>query len=176
MGDGAALFVAGHGNYYGLGGDPISIATISAADTAMMLQTGVDGSTLIMAQPKFLIVPPSQKTKALQFVSVNMFAGLATDVNPFAGRLEVITEPRLETGITIGAATAAGSALAWYLAADPSQVDILELAMLDGQEGPLVESRVGFDVDGLEIKCRHDVGAKVIDWRGLYKNDGDLDS
>ena len=29
-----------------------------------------------------------------------------------------------------------------------------------------------FDVDGVEIKCRLDFGAKAIDWRGLYKNAG----
>ena len=27
-------------------------------------------------------------------------------------------------------------------------------------------------IDGLEIKCREDFAAKVIDWRGLYKNAG----
>jgi len=31
---------------------------------------------------------------------------------------------------------------------------------------------VGFIVDGIQMKVRHDVGAKVIDWRGLYKNAG----
>jgi len=174
MGDSVALFHATHSNYAGAG--LISINTIGAGETAMLKQTGLDGSTLIMAQPRYLLVPPSEKTRALQFVSVNMQASQATNVNPFAGRLEVICEPRLEVGITIGDASASGSATAWYLASSPDQVDILELAMLDGQEGPLVESRVGFDVDGLEIKCRHDVGAKVIDHRGLYKSDGSLDS
>ena len=175
MGDGTVLFHSTHHNLDGTGA-VISISSISDAETAMLLQTGLDSSTLIMASPKYLIVPPEQKTLALQFVSVNMQAQQAANVNPFAGQLVVIAEPRLSTGVTIGvgpgAVTAAGSSIAWYLAADPSQVDILELALLEGQEGPLVESRVGFDVDGLEIKCRHDVGAKVIDHRGLYKNIG----
>ena len=34
------------------------------------------------------------------------------------------------------------------------------------------ETRNGFDVDGVEIKCRLDFGAKAIDWRGLYRNPG----
>ncbi len=174
MGDGNALFSAAHHNYAGAG--LIAVNTISGAETAMMLQTGLDGTTLVMAQPKYLIVPPSQKTRALQFVSVNMQAVSPTSINPFAGQLTVIAEPRLETGITIGGSTVAGSASAWYLASSPDQVDILELATLDGQEGPTVESRIGFDIDGLEIKCRHDVGAKVIDHRGVYKNDGSVDS
>jgi hypothetical protein len=174
MGDTVALFHATHSNYAGAG--LIGITTISAAEAAMMLQRGIDGNTLIQAQPKYLIVPPSQKTRALQFVSVNMQAQQATNVNPYAGVLTVLCEPRLETGITIGTASATGSASAWYLASTPEQVDLVELAMLEGQEGPLVESRIGFDVDGLEIKCRHDVGAKVIDHRGLYKNDGSVAS
>jgi hypothetical protein len=35
-----------------------------------------------------------------------------------------------------------------------------------------IETRNGFDVDGVEIKCRLDFGAKAIDWRGLYRNPG----
>lgn len=174
MGDSVALFHATHANYAGAGS--ISIANISAGEKAMMIQTGIDGTTLIMSQPKYLIVPPSQKTRALQFVSTNMQAALATNINVFAGQLTVIAEPRLEVGVTIGTVTQAGSSTAWYLASSPDQVDILELAMLEGQSGPLVESRIGFDVDGLEIKCRHDVGAKIIDHRGLYKSDGSIES
>lgn len=34
------------------------------------------------------------------------------------------------------------------------------------------ETRTGFEVDGLEIKARHDFAAKAIDWRGLYRNPG----
>jgi hypothetical protein len=58
------------------------------------------------------------------------------------------------------------------LAASADQIDLVELAMLEGVDGPVVETQVGFKVDGIEVKCRHDVGAKVIDWRGFYKNPG----
>jgi hypothetical protein len=170
MSDSNALFSAAHANYAGAG--DIGITAISAAERAMLLQTGLDASTLIAAAPKFLIVPPSKKTQALQFVSTTLQASSIDNVNPFAGQLKVICEPRLETGITIGTLSATGSAYAWYLAADKNQVDIVELVYLEGQSGPVIESRVGFDIDGLEIKCRLDVGAKVIDWRGLYKSDG----
>ena len=174
MGDSVALFHATHANLAGAG--LIGLNTINGGQVAMMKQTGLDGTTLVNVQPKYLIVPPSQVMRALQFVSVNMSPTSATNINPFAGKLEVIAEPRLEVGITIGDTTQAGSAFAWYLAASPDQIDIIELAMLEGQEGPMVESRIGFDIDGLEIKCRHDVGAKVLDWRGLYKNDGSDES
>ena len=59
-----------------------------------------------------------------------------------------------------------------YLAASPNQIDTIEYAYLEGQHGAYIETRNGFDVDGVEIKCRLDFGAKAIDWRGLYKNPG----
>lgn len=175
MADSVALFHATHSNYVGAG--DISVNNIATAERAMMLQRGLDGSTLIVATPKYLMVPPTKKTKALQFVAA-ITPTQASQVNPYAGQLTVIVEARLETGVTIGnslsasALSATGSAYAWYLAADKNVIDIIELVFLEGQDGPVIESRVGFDVDGLEIKCRHDVGAKVIDYRGLYKSDG----
>ena len=35
-----------------------------------------------------------------------------------------------------------------------------------------MDTRMGFDVDGMEMKCRLDFGAKAIDWRGMAKNPG----
>jgi hypothetical protein len=167
MGDGVALFHATHGNLAG-SGTAIDITSIGAGRAAMRKQTGVDATTLLNINPIYLIVPPAKETIADQFVSTNLLANAAGSVNPFAGRLTVISEPRLEVGI----GATAGSATAWYLAATPEQVDIVEYGTLDGEEGPMVESRIGFDVDGLEVKCRHDFAAKVIDHRGLYKNAG----
>lgn len=170
MADGNALFSAAHSNYIGAG--DIALTAMTAAARAMRLQKGIDGTTSISAPPQNLIVPPNKEIQALQFVSTSLQAATIANVNPFAGRLSVVTEPRLETGVTIGDLSATGSAFAWYLASDPNIVDIIELAFLEGQNGPVIESRTGFDVDGLEIKCRHDVGAKVLDWRGLFKSDG----
>lgn len=161
MADGITLFHASHGNLAGAGA-AISIDTIGAGRAAMRKQTGLDAQTLLNIFPAYLIVPAAKETIADQFVSVNLVASAAGSINPFAGRLQVIAEPRLD----------ANSLTAWYLAATPSQIDIIEYAYLEGESGPRVESRVGFDVDGLEVKCGHDFAAKVIDHRGLYKNAG----
>jgi hypothetical protein len=37
---------------------------------------------------------------------------------------------------------------------------------------PYFEEQDGFDIDGLKIKSRLDVGIGTIDFRGLYKNPG----
>jgi hypothetical protein len=162
MGDGVALFhTASHGNLAGSGG-AIDITTIGAGRTAMGLQKGLAAVEYLNIEPRFLIAPKGKQTIAEQFVSTQLLATAATSVNPFAGKLTVISDPRLD----------ANSATAWYLAASVDQVDVIELGFLAGEMGPVVESQVGFRVDGIEVKCRHDVAAKVIDWRGLYKNPG----
>jgi phage major head subunit gpT-like protein len=161
MGDGIALFHANHGNLAGSGA-VISVTTIGAGRAAMRLQKGIDGATLLNLRPAFLIVPAAIETLADQFVSVTLMASAPASVNPFAGRLQVISEARLD----------ANSATAYYLATDQASCPTLFYATLTGQQGPFVDQQLGFDVDGLKIKVRHDVAFKAADWHGVYKNPG----
>lgn len=163
MGDNNALFSAAHNNLE-TDGDHISVDSLGRARTSLRQQTSLDGDYLNLTA-QYLIVPTALETIADQFVTV-ITPQQAGNVNPFQQKLQVIAEPRLD----------ADSTTAWYLAASVANVDIIELAYLEGEEGPMVDSRVGFDIDGLEIRCRLDVAAKVIDWRGLHKDPGDLNS
>jgi len=43
---------------------------------------------------------------------------------------------------------------------------------MDGQRGVYIESKMGFNTDGVKTKAGLDVGAKVIDWRSFQKNAG----
>ncbi|MDP4849954.1 MAG: hypothetical protein NWQ95_06365 [Verrucomicrobiales bacterium] len=61
---------------------------------------------------------------------------------------------------------------AWYLAGNPGQFDTVEVAFLDGQQAPYLEERDGWNVDGVEYKVRIDAVAKALDFRALYRNDG----
>jgi len=60
----------------------------------------------------------------------------------------------------------------WYLVADPAQIDTVEYCYLEGQQGVYIETKQGFEVDGVEIKARMDFGAAALDFRGLQKNAG----
>jgi phage major head subunit gpT-like protein len=159
MGDGVALFHASHGNLDAVA-SVISVASLGKARAAMRIQKGLDGATLLNINPKYLGVPAALETTAGTFL-VQITPAVPASVNPFAGVLSALVEPRLD----------ANSVTAWYLFAGVG-VDVIEYAYLEGEEGPAVESRIGFDVDGLEIKCRLDFAAKVIDHRGVWKNPG----
>jgi hypothetical protein len=160
MADGNALFHTTHKNLAGTG-TALAVDAVGAARAAMALQTGFDKKTVLNIRPAFLIVPAALELKAEQLVAQNLVPADSTKVVPQSIRtLSPISEPRLD----------AASPTAWYLAASPNQIDTIEYAYLEGQQGAYIETRNGFDVDGVEIKCRLDFGAKAIDWRGLYRN------
>ncbi len=156
MGDGSPLFHISHGNL-AASGAAIGENPISDARKAMRAQTDASGQ-LISVSPKYLVVGPAIETAAEKFLA-SITPATTSNVNPFAGKLTLVVEPRL---------TGNG----WYVVADPAEVDGLEYAHLEGEPGPQIETRSGFDVDGVETRVRLDFGAAFMDWRGWYRNAG----
>lgn len=160
MADGVALFHATHGNL--LTTSALDIAKLGAGRTAMRLQKGLQAEELNLS-PSYLIVPAALEQTAYNLTSANYVPSAKAEINEFraGGRTAVmpIVEPVLD----------ANSATSWYLAASSSQVDTVEYSYLDGAEGPVIESEVGFETDGVSYKCRLDFAAKAIDYRGVLK-------
>ncbi|MFN4142780.1 prohead protease/major capsid protein fusion protein [Aestuariivirga sp.] len=158
LSDGKKVWDASHGNLAS-GSDKAapSDATLNAARMAMRGQRDASGQPIAI-EPKVLLVPPALETAAQKLLA-SIYATTVNDVNPWAGTLKVMVEPRLT------------SSKAWYLI-DPANGD-LESAFLEGETGPVIESRAGWDVDGVEIKVRLDHGAAFVDWRGVYRNPGE---
>jgi hypothetical protein len=159
MADGNNLFSSDHKNGKLSAGAAPDIAGISVGRTAIRRQTGIDGEILNLV-PKYIIVPPELEILALQLTSQSFLANQPASINPFAGILSPVVEPRLV------------DTSAWYLAADKAIIDILAYSYLEGQQGLFTEPRYGFEVDGLQIKVRTDFGGGLVDFRGLYYNKG----
>lgn len=159
---GLALFAGGHNN---TGTGVISVDNINAGVAKMGAQTSPEGHVLSI-MPGYLLVPLSRWSTAYQFTAA-LTPQQQSAVNPFGAgspmALIPIPEARLD----------ANSTAEWYLIARNSQVDTVEYATLMGQgSGVYLEQRVGFNIDGLEIKARHDFGASAIDFRGFYRSSG----
>jgi cation transport regulator ChaB len=171
LADGVAFFHANHGNVSGAG-TGITIANVGAARLAMWLQTDPAGQA-INVEPRILLVPPALGMTAEQLYAP-FVATAPTGALPESLRMiQPVVERRLQTGITIGRSTYAGSAANWYvLAAQSPGVTVVQYAYLEGQEGLFTEQRVGFDIDGVEFKARLDFGAKAVDPRGAFKSLG----
>lgn len=162
MADGETLFSSAHKND-SASDTVIDVAALAEGRKLMRKQKGLgkEAGYLNLA-PRYIIVAPERETQAEQLVGP-IVPAQASNFNPFSGKLQIISEPRLSPNSGSGK---------WYLAAGVEQVDTFELAYLQGQRGLFSETRMGFSVDGMEIKARLDVGAAVIDYRGLFKNDG----
>jgi len=160
MADNKALFHASHGNLGTAAG--VTETALGEAYRKFGSQKGLEGR-LISILPSYIITPPGTRAIEARKQMTQTTPSATADVNTFAGRLQVIEEPRL---------IPSSGTDPWFLAADPGRVDTIEYAYLDGQEGVYTETRTGFEVDGIEIKARHDFAAKAIDWRGLFKNTG----
>lgn len=157
MGDGVNLFHATHGNLAATG-DTITEESLSAARLALRSQKGLDGKTPVSVTPRFLLVGPALETQAEKLLaSIN--PSNSDSVNPFAGKLTLLVEPRL-TGFQ------------WFLFGDPTTSPVLEYAYLSSAPGPQLSSRDGWEVLGREFRVTLDFGAGATDWRGAYRNAG----
>lgn len=156
--DGKAVFHADHGNLAAAGAPP-SETTISAARLAMREQTGLGGNALISVTPKYILIPSALETTVEKLLTT-IQAMQTSDVNVFAGKLTPVVEPRLT------------SATKWWLFADKSEIDGMAYAHLAGEPGPQTSSKVGFEVDGVQMKVRLDFGCAFLEYRGAYQNAG----
>lgn len=159
MQDGVALFAAAHAN---VGAQVLKLdaQALSSARTLLRKQTAKGGGVLNL-QPRSLIVPVELETDAETLLATSaraVAAGSDASVLPgWIGGLQLVVEPRL-------------SGSAFYLAASADQVDTLEVAGLQADDGlPVVEEESEFHRDAKAWKVRHVVATAFTDWRGIVK-------
>ncbi|MGA0545647.1 prohead protease/major capsid protein fusion protein [Brevundimonas sp. VNH65] len=158
MSDDVRLFHADHGNVASVDtvGVP-SLEGIGEARLALRSQKGLDGVTPIGVTPKWLVVGPENETLA-EMLLAQVHATKAEDQNVFAGKLDLIVEPRL------------GSA--WYVFGDKVTAPVLEMAYLSSAPGPQIQTRDGWDTLGREYRVVLDLGVGAVDYRGAFRNAG----
>lgn len=156
MGDGIALFHASHSNLST--GVATILAGLESMRTKMKKQVSLDTRKMNL-MGKYLIVPADRETEAEQAVSGIVVPSSASNANVYARTLQIISEARLS------------STVAFYLAASLDQVDMIELAYLQGQRAPQMNETVKFGV-GMDLEVMLDFAVKPIDFRGLQKHAG----
>jgi len=155
--DGNPIYTTTRGNK-AASGTAIDETNLSAARQALRETKGLDGVTPLSGVPKYLLVGPERETQAEKMLTL-INAAEAANVNPFAGKLSLLVEPRI-------------SGKSWRLFTDPANIPVLAMAYLSGQEGPQIEVKEGWDVLGTEFRCVLDFGCGVTEWRGTYLNAG----
>lgn len=166
--DSVTLFHANHSNNLGAT-TPLNQANFETAWKKLTTQTGTAGEPLGLV-PKYLIVHPDEAPMAWR---IQQSAGIITadagtssttfigDKNVFAGKFEVIVSQYVTSG-------------RWYLAADPMQVDTLEVGFYLGRQEPeiFVEnsgSAAEFETDTMRWKVRTMFGGVGLDHRWIVR-------
>lgn len=156
--DGIALFNSATHKNLAASGSVISEASLSAARVAMWRHKTPAGEPMPIA-PKYLVVPMEQMTVA-EKIMASILANATGDVNVFAGKLQIMTDPRIT------------HATEWYLAGDPMENEGLVYAYLQGEEGLFIDKEISFADDCVTTKARLDFDAANWDYRNWYKNPG----
>lgn len=163
MADGIDLFHDDHGN---LTDALLDVDGMGIARALMRKQKGPAGLARLNLTPKYLLVGSDLETKAAK-LQTETVPNKTDDANPWRNSFQTIVESRLDD---------LDDGSNFILAADPSQIDTIEYGYLDGAEGVYLETEVGFLVDGISMKARHDFAAKAIDYRGFVKSTNDAEA
>ena len=169
----AAFFTAAKKNYWDGAATALGVDGLSALETAFVTMVDADGQPLGV-NPAILLVPPGLSAIAQQLFKGSEIRDTTSSkqylvMNPHAGKYRVEVSRYLSMAIYTGY-----SAKAWYLLADPADVPVIEVAFLNGQEAPTVETAdVDFNTLGVQMRGYHDFGVALQDCRGGQKAKGE---
>lgn len=161
LSDGVSLFHANHGNIST--GAALSAAAIDADRVTMASQTDISGNDYLDLRPQVLLVPISLGSDARTINDAQYDPDTANKLQkPNAVRglfADIVDTPRL-------------SGTRRYLFADPNIAPVLEVAFLNGERAPFLDSQDGFTIDGVQWKVRLDFGIAGVGSEGAVTNAG----
>lgn len=156
LSDGKNLFHADHGNLAASGGS-MSVPLIGAGRSAIRKQKNMEGQVMNL-RPNTLLVGPDSETLAEQLTSP-LVPQQVGNVNPFAGRLNVVPEGSIAD-------------YSWELYADPAQAPVWVYGSLADAPAPRLMTKESWSTDGMGFRVTYDFYADAIDYRGAYRNPG----
>jgi len=170
----AAFFAAGNNNYLTGADTVLSIDGLTKAEVAFLNQTDPDGKP-VGIMPQVILVPTALSAMGtMLFKSLEIRDTTASTkypvANPHAGKFRVEVSRYLSNTQYTGF-----SDKAWYLLADPTDLPVIEVAFLNGQESPTIETaEADFHVLGVQMRGYHDFGVALQEPRGGIKSKGEV--
>ncbi len=169
----SAFFKAANLNYVEGTDTALTIDGLTKVEKTFMDQKDSDGKP-IGVMPAVMLVPTALSAMATQlFKSVEIRDTTASTkypvANPHQGKFRAEVSRYLSNSRYTGY-----SEKAWYLLADPRDLPVIEVAFLNGQESPTIETaEADFNVLGIQMRGYHDFGVALQDPRGGVKAKGE---
>lgn len=161
MTDGQPLFHATHNNI--ATGAAMSVDVLDGMRVLMAQQRDVSGNDYLDLRPEVLLCPIGMGGSARVLVGAEYDTSVSSKFqvpNKVRGLVrDIVDSPRL-------------SGNRYYLLASAQEAAAIEVAFLDGNDTPYLETMQAFDTDGGKLKVRLDYGVAGHDWRGAVTNPG----
>ncbi|MBN2584865.1 MAG: hypothetical protein JXL80_17505 [Planctomycetes bacterium] len=169
----SGFFKTGNKNYLTGSDTVLGIDGLTKAEVAFLEQVDSDGKP-IGIMPSILLVPTALSAigtmlhKSLEIRDTTASTKYPV-ANPHQGKFRVEVSRYLANSSYTGY-----SAKAHYLLADPNDLPVIEVAFLNGQESPTIETaEADFNVLGVQMRGYHDFGVALQDPKGGVKSKGE---
>jgi len=169
----SAFFTAAAKNYVEGADTTLTIDGLTKAEVTFMDQVDSDGKP-IGIMPSIVLVPTALSAIGTQLYKSMELRDTTSSTkypiaNPHQGKFRVEVSRYLSNSQYTGY-----SSKAWYLLADPRDLPVIEVAFLNGQESPTIESaEADFNVLGIQLRGYHDLGCALQDPRAGVKAKGE---
>jgi hypothetical protein len=169
----SGFFTVGNKNFLSGTDTVLSIDGLTKAEVAYYDLVDSDGKPIgtmpaIMLVPTALSAIGSQLYKSLEMRDNTANARIPIN-NPHVGKFRVEVSRYLANALYTG-----NSSKAWYLITDPNDLPLIEVAFLNGQEAPTIETAdADFNVLGVQMRGYHDFGVALQDPRAAIKCKGE---
>jgi ATP-dependent protease ClpP protease subunit len=161
LADGLTLFHASHNNI--AAGAAMTVDVLDGMRVLMAQQRDVSGNDFLDLRPEVLMVPIGMGGSARVLIGAEYDTSVSNKFqvpNKVRGLVrDIVDTPRM-------------SGTRYHLLASPAEAAAIEVAFLDGQSEPYLETAQAFDTDGGRLKVRMDYGVAGHDYRGAVTNAG----
>ena len=168
-----SFFTAGNKNYTTGADTVLSIDGLTKVEKLFADQVDSDGKP-IGIQPAVMLVPTALSAMAtMLFKSLEIRDTTASTKYPVANPHQ--NKFRAEVSRYLSNSSYTGnSEKAWYLLSDPADLPVIEVAFLNGQESPTIETAdADFGTLGVQMRGFHDFGVSLQDPKGGAKAKGE---
>jgi len=171
--DNSSFFKTANKNYVSGADTALTIDGLTKAEVKFLEQVDSDGKP-IGIMPQVLLVPTALSAIATTLYKSLEIRDTTADTkypiaNPHQGKFRAEVSRYLANTQYTGA-----SAKAWYLLANPSDLPVIEVAFLNGQESPTIETaEADFNRLGVQMRGYHDFGVALQDPKGGVKAKGE---
>lgn len=167
------FFKAANNNYITGASTALSIDGLTEGEVTFMEQVDAEGKP-IGIMPAIMLVPPTLSAVGSQLFNSTELRDTTASTkypvsNPHQNKYRVEVSRYLSNSQYTG-----NSSKAWYLLADATDLPVIEVAFLNGQESPTIETAdVDFNKLGVQMRGYHDFGVALQDPRGGVKAKGE---